>query len=165
MAPKKQPAKFKITNTTVKPARIVDGKDQRKVSERVGHSVQFTDHRDQVVMLGPNKFALTETIDAGLMALERGGMIRIDPIDDITVALREYRQQGVDGKQAIKTEAAKSEPRRANSVEMGLDKHTSKGGIEHEGAVNPNGDPNFVVKAGASGRAKRQQRVSSQGEV
>lgn len=44
---------------------------------------------------------------------------------------------------------------------MGKDTHTQKGGAEHEGAVNPNGDPNFLAKPSKNKR-KRNRGASNE---
>lgn len=147
--------KYKVTNTTVKPVRRdIHGADTRPAVERVGHPVKFKDGDadnapDRILQSGQH--CIVSHVNSGLLGLQRGGFVRIEKIDDISTALREH---AYDGK-AVQT---RTKPKRkATAVEMGKDTYSQRSGSEHEGAVNPDGDPNFLVKAkrGGTGRAKR----------
>ncbi len=158
--------KYKITNTTVKPVKKgPNGTDLRTAVEKVGHAVQFRNAKDQVIVLHPGRMTIIEDVDPGLLNLQRGGFIKIEPIKDISAALKEHALQDSAGLDARKkaAEGRKNENRKATAVEMGKDTHSQKGGAEHDDAVNPDGDPNFLAKAPSKktkGRTKGTEVVS-----
>ena len=134
--------RFKITNITVRPPRLDStGKDLRTAVERVGHPVQFRDDMDRPVILQPGRHYISNKIDGGLLGLQKGGFIKIEKIDDITQALQQHAFQ--EGRKA----KPQAQGRKATAVQMGLDTHTQKSGAEYEGAVNPDGDPNFLAQS------------------
>ncbi len=142
--------KFKITNTTVKPVKKgPNGTDLRTAVEKVGHAVQFRNAKDQVIVLHPGRMTIIEDVDPGLLNLQRGGFIKIEPIKDISAALKEHALQESAGLDARKkaAEERKNDNRKARAVEMGKDTHSQQGGAEHEDAKNPDGDPNFIARA------------------
>jgi hypothetical protein len=145
--------KYRITNTTVKPPRVgPSGKDTRTTIERVGHFVQWRDEQDRMISFPVGSPKFVNKVDGGLMGLARGGYIKIEKIGDVTEVLEEHAYP-------VRPKAAPAKTaKRASAVQMGLDTHESKGGAEYEGAVNPDGDPNFLVTAGAAGKRKRRAR-------
>lgn len=141
--------RYKITNMTVKPPRIVDGKDTRDIGEKVGHSVMFRDENDRTTVLTQGRSVIVNDLLPGLIEMQRGGFIKIEPITDIAAALKEHSLQAEEERLAKKkaAEVKKTDPRKARAVEMGKDTYDQKGGSEHDDAVNPSGDPNFLAKA------------------
>jgi hypothetical protein len=148
--------KFKITNTTVKPQKVVNGQDVRSATERRGHAVSFRDERNNPVMLQAGQSTIISNVDGGLLGLQRGGFVKIEPLKDITSALEEHAYKPT-------THVHNQKVRKAKAAQMGLESKDLKGGSEHEGAVNPDGDPNFLVKAPKKSqtRQKRGSRVSA----
>lgn len=164
--------KFKITNTTVKPPKLdpKTGKDMRTAIEKVGHSVQFRVGPDQttarVVRLIQGMSTLVDNLDPGLLNLQRGGFIRIEPIKDIAAALREHSLQQKETKATAKksAEAKRDDNRKARAVEMGKDTYAQKGGAELEDAVNPDGDPNFLATATSSKGGRKRKAGRNKGQ-
>ncbi|NDC22588.1 MAG: hypothetical protein EBZ49_00435 [Proteobacteria bacterium] len=151
--------KYRIINTTVKPVRLdANGKDTRKTIERVGHGVQWRDEQDRVINLQANKQYFVNRIDGGLLGLARAGLIKIEKVDDVTDVLSEHVYQP-------KTVVAQATAKKATAVQMGLDDHAEASGKEYEGAVNPDGDPNFLVTAhrDKSKRVRRQRNADTTG--
>jgi hypothetical protein len=133
--------RFKVTNTTVKPPRIVNGKDERQPSERVGHFIQFEDEKKRSILLGPGQFAVIgdNVLDEWFIKNEQEGELKITPIKDMGSALEEFRLHAANKAAPVK---AKVEPSNIRVAEMGDSGSTTLG----EG-VTPGGEPNFVVKA------------------
>lgn len=154
---RKNQEKFKITNSTIKPPRMVGGKDVRSAVEKVGHPVQFRDAQDRIIMIMPNKFRIVSEVSEGMMGLQRGGFVQIEEVKDMATALKDYSYSQRQERMKAAAEAKESSAKAAHAVEMGKDSHQSKSGSEHDGAVNPDGDPNFLVKAprGKRGRTKK----------
>lgn len=135
--------KYKVTNTTIKPL-VTDekGRDVRKPSERRGHSVSFSDKAGKTILLQAGRFAVVEELDHALMKFEEDGLVKIEPIKDMGSVLEAFRAQGKQTATIEKTEAP-----RVRMTEMGDAPIYAKGGNEYEGAINPDGEPNFVVRA------------------
>lgn len=132
--------RYKITNTTVKQPRLNKlGIDTRKAVEKVGHMVKFTEG-DNERILPPGRTVIVTRLDAGLISLEHGGFVKIEKIANSVNALR---NNVYDENVARKSRTKLS---KANIVEMGKDGHKGNSGSEYEDAVNPDGDPNFLVK-------------------
>lgn len=169
----KQP-KYLIYNTTRKPPRIVNGKDQRSMSEKVGHGVTFRDKRGApCIIVAGGQPRMVDELTPGLIALATGpdSCIKIKKIDDVMEALQDH---------ALPQPVATAKPKAfaegvppvgptssaGKAVEMGADTHAQRGGSEHEGAVNPSGDPNFLVRAPAgpqhSRRAAKKDAAAAQ---
>lgn len=159
--------KFKITNTTVKAVRRDnEGKDIRSATEKVGHPVKFFSdvENKREIILYQGRMTLLESISPGILNLQRGGFIKIDQIKDISVALKEHALQETAVMHAKKKYVGESKDanRKARATEMGKDTHAQKGGAEHEDAVNPDGDPNFLAKA-ESDKTRRQKKKVTDG--
>lgn len=158
---------YRVTNTTVKPPRRdKDGKDLRTTTEKVGHYVTFKKSDKEHTTLPQGRSTLVSNIDEGLMNLARGQLVSIQKIDDISTALKEHtldnQKQREASNQALREE---HRPKRvAKSVQMGEDKHGTdvKEDSEYKGAVNPDGNPNFV--AVASPKRKRGRPRKNAGE-
>lgn len=143
--------KYKVTNTTVKPARLVDGKDLRPAVERKGHAVSFRDEKNTPIMLQAGQSTIVSNLDSGLLGLQRGGFVKIEKIEDITTALQEHAYKPTNHQHNANV-------RKAKTAQMGVENYKQNGGSEHEGAVNPDGDPNFLVKASPKGSRKPRQK-------
>lgn len=130
---------FKVTNTTVKAQRVVNGKDTRTTIEKVGHPVSFSDDKGKPVMLQQNQVTVVNELDSGLLNLRRGGFIKIEEIKDFADILQEHTYKPT-------THQVNAEIRKGRVVEMGTK------GVD-EDAVNPDGEPNFVAKASSTKRA------------
>lgn len=160
--------KFKVTNSTVKPVKLCPktGKDLRKNIEKVGHAVQFRIGADektaQIKRLFQGQSTLVDNVDPGLLNLQRGNFVKIEAIKDIAAALREHALKGAEthGVRKRAAEAERDNARKARVVEMGKDTHDQKSGAEHEDAVNPDGDPNFLAQT-----SKRKARKVKAKEV
>lgn len=154
-------AHYRITNTTVKKPRLdKNGKDLRTAQEKVGHYVSFKDDRGTIVRLPPSRSAIVRTLDTGLLNLREGHYVRIEQIEDIASALRSHKAEEAEAKPASKKKTSKKKTtkkpgkraRKAKATEMG---DTPKPG-EYEGAVNPDGEPNFVATAKSKETRKRE---------
>jgi hypothetical protein len=151
---------YKITNTTVKPARLdpTTGADLRKISERVGHAVSYLDDsgRSVAIQAGDTPRFLSKR-NPGVDRLEAAGYIAVEEVDDITTALRNHVMsspavRGAVAKADTEATADITAPVKARAVEMGESSAEAAkvAATEYEGATNPDGDPNFVVKAKSS---------------
>lgn len=143
---------YLIKNTTVKPVRLdpVTKKDTRSVVEKFGHAVQWRDSHDKVVTLGvSHPGEITTDIGPGLLGLMRDGYVSITQINDIGEVLALHAKSGKrTQRRGVKKDApVESLDRSAKAVEMGTDDYKQPSGNEYEGAVNPSGDPNFLVRA------------------
>ena len=157
--------KYEVRNTTVKPVRKdASGKDLRSAAERVGHPVQWRDTQDRVQVLAVGRHKIVSEVDNGLMSLARVGFISIIKLKDISVALKAHTFKSSDARPSArdtKATAAKEagSPGKAKATEMGRQDHSqiSEATGEYEGAVNPDGQPNFVAK-----RATRRRKSDGQ---
>lgn len=160
--------KFKVTNTTVKAVRKdpKTGNDIRTATEKVGHGVQFRVGPDpqtaRLIRLQQGQSTLVDALDPGLLNLQRGGFVRIEPIKDIAAALQEHSFQKAQNLASRKkdAEAKRDQDRKARAVEMGKDTYAQKGGSELEDAVNPDGDPNFLAKAASTAKRRKRKGVA-----
>lgn len=158
---------YRVTNTTVKPPRYdKNGKDLRTTVEKVGHAVTFKKNKDEPVTLIQGKHVIISNIEEGLMNMARGGLVSIQKIDDIATALKEHtlerQKQREATNQALKEE---QKPKRvAKAVQMGEDKHGAdvKEQSEYSGAVNPDGNPNFVAVATKKKRGRRKKEQTAE---
>ena len=167
-----QQKKFKIVNTTVKPVRKdpTSGADLRTTTEKVGHAVSFVDQSGGAVMVTQAHPRIVDTLSEGILRLNRGGYIRIESIEDVVTVLKNHvdsttKKTGADifSPDSVFTETnsdvAHTSQRVAKAKEMGLDTHAQTGGKEYDGAVNPDGEPNFLVTASA--KVKRKERADT----
>jgi len=164
-----QQKKFKIVNTTVKAVRKdpVTGNDTRSASERVGHPVSFLNDKGEIVMVTQSQPRIIEALNEGVLHLSRGGYIRIEEIDDVVTVLKNHVDNtsrntdlfAPDQAAQASQPTAKNEDRTAKAKEMGLDNYAQASGKEMDGAVNPDGDPNFLVTAPRT--PKKKERVGT----
>lgn len=157
--------KYKVTNTTVKPPNA-SGKDLRDWTAKQGHGVQFRSPQNDVVKVYPGKPRITDYVNEGMSRLQRGGFIRIDPINGVEEVLRLHAHNKDDRtshpasaeEKAFRDSSHESatERPRVSAVEMGQDTTVARG---EDHAVNPDGNPNFVVTANKN--AKRKQRFAT----
>ena len=130
--------KWKVVNTTIKAiTKDERGNDTRKSMDKIGHPVMFKDGKNPIVIHAGQMKLITE-MNTGIMALQRGGYVRIEKIEDMADALKDH---------VYKPETKVVPQMVGKAVEMGHDDYNQKSGQEYEGAVNPDGDPNFIVKA------------------
>lgn len=153
--------RFRVTNTTVKkPKYNKEGKDVRTVTEKVGHAVQWRDEKDALIQLYPSRSKIVDKILPSIQSLADGMYVKIELIDSIGKVLAEHTQRESEARSKARTEAKKKrkKSKKAKAVEMGKDGHGQGSGTEHEGATNPDGDPNFLVKAPRGGKKKKKSR-------
>jgi hypothetical protein len=161
-------SKYKIINTTVKPPKLNKaGVDVRPWTEKLGHGVQFRNMNNEIVKVDTNRPRITDYLNEGMLRLQRGGFIRIEEIGDVTEVLKKHTLSK-EGKlssildpdehatNSIAHNSA-SERVRATAVEMGNDDTVARG---ENSMVNPDGEPNFVVRADKN--LKRKQRFEQE---
>lgn len=166
--------KYLIYNVTRQEPRYDNksGKDMRTTRQRVGHAVAFRDRYDHAhLVVAGGRPVLVDEVTPGMMALATPDPVtgevhlRIREIDDVMEALKEHtlparaarpkaEASALGTAQGSVVQEATPPSRRPSlegntAVEMGKDQHAQRGGTEHEGAVNPSGDPNFLVRAPA----------------
>lgn len=166
MAHKQSQKRYLIYNATRMEPKFCPktGEDLRTTRQRVGHAVSIRDRNDDVKLIpAGGRPALVDEITPGMLALaspdEYGNVhIRIKEVDDVMEALKDHvmpakaapvRQQAFPGGVPPNSPTPAPVARQAKAVEMGKDTHTQAGGSEHEGAINPDGNPNFLVRAKA----------------
>lgn len=162
--------RFKITNTTIKKPKLhpKTNEDMRKMVEKVGHNVAFRTDTGERVEVERHRPRIVSSVNEGMLRLQRGGFIRIDPIDDVVDVLQQHtldtKRDILAPDEHVKIEDAVAHPaagRVARAVQMGEDKYEQKGGTETDGAINPDGDPNFVVRANKNMKRKQKTAESS----
>jgi len=138
---------FEISNITVKPPRLdpKTGKDLRKAIERVGHGVSYREGdppNDRVILLMPGRPRLLHNVPASLLTLREQGYVSIKRINSVVEKFEGHTYKAPPRIQQMPK--PKSEERYpAKVAEAGAPSR-------YEGAVNPDGDPNFVVVAPSS---------------
>jgi hypothetical protein len=161
-----------VFNTTRKAPKVCPktGRDLRSNEERVGYNISFRDEMDtsQVVAPGqPPRF--TSRIDQGLVNLVKSGAIEIKKMNDITDAMDAHVAAPARAPRPKATASPNVAPatstgqmnlfdapdRSARVTETGKENHAARGGREHESAVNPDGEPNFLVKTKEVTRKRR----------
>ena len=169
--------KVKITNTTVKKPKIINGKDVRTALERVGHGVQFTDGANRRIRLNPTKSIITEPTDPGLIKLSQAGYIKIEQGADIADQFKNLSlnpskvsaPKSVEVKKEVVEEVVEQvveEPTRmAHAVEMGKDEHSGSDFLNDDDAVDPDGKPNFVVQAPSAETRSKKKRKKRNNEM
>jgi len=162
--------RYMVFNTTRKPPKICPktGVDLRSNEERVGFNISFRDEMDTSQVVAPGQPArFTSRIDQGLINLKKAGAIDIKKMNDITDAMdahvaapaRAPRPKATanpnDAPATGQTNLFDAPDRSARTTETGKEDHTARGGREHESAVNPDGEPNFLVKTKEVTRKRR----------
>ena len=131
--------KYRIINTTIKPvARNAKGDDIRKAMDRVGHPVKFKEGKNDIV-LHAGQVRLVSEINPGVMSLQRAGYVKIEKVDDMSEALKDHVYNSETVKEPV------TETPMVKAFEMRHEDYSHAS--ELEGAVNPDGNPNFLVKA------------------
>lgn len=164
--------KYKVINTTIKKPIInpKTGADMRPTINRVGHNVSFRLDTGERVEVERHRPRIVPHVNEGMLRLQRGGYIRIESIDDVTDILQKHtldskkpdlfkpddhvKSEGRN--ETVESEVAHSSASKVKAVQMGEDTYAQRSGAEMEGAINPDGDPNFVVKADKN--AKRSKK-------
>lgn len=163
--------RYKIINDTIKPLKLNSkGQDMRPNRDKTGSAVQFyTDESPsaKLVTIYQNKSTIVDELTNQIMGLHKRGKIIIETINDITDELKSFSVKPENG---APTNVYKA-PEKKIPVE---DTHkpipddikakaTPSGDVAHEEKlVNPDGEPNFVVKAPRGGLKKK---VEVQSEV
>ena len=159
--------RYRVTNTTVKQPKIdpKSNRDLRTAIERVGHPVSWRDSKGNsyAVAANQNPRYVTE-IPEGLYRLQRGGLVRIEEVGDITDDMKAHVVGRTASTPEVKAtiedtrEIPSEEPRKAGAVEMGKDDHS-------DNLVNPDGPDNFTVTAprGGTEGKKRKNRKNHRG--
>lgn len=85
-----QMKQFRVTNTTIKPEKLVNGRDIRKVIERVGYSVQYFDSNNVLQVLPPGQSRLVQGLNDGLINFKDLGLIKIEELQSLTDVLQDH---------------------------------------------------------------------------
>jgi hypothetical protein len=136
----KMAERYKITNTTQKPPRLVNGVDTRKKSEQVGHFIEFHERDDEKSprrLVPPGKFAIIGYLNEWFLEQERKGELKIDIVKDMGSALKEFRH-------STEEQVAKPAPKQLNLKINEMGKSPT---VDEDHMVNPAGEPNYIVKA------------------
>ena len=169
--------RWKVTNITVRQPRVdpTTKQDLRTAIERVGYNVSWKEEKDpNCTVLGPSQLRIVSRVTDGMIALANDGLLKIEEFGDIGDVLQTHASTGKRvQRRGVKGQAApmfaEQEPsalqaagprgrREARAAEMGQDNYAQKGGVEHEGAMNPSGDPNFVARAPSYETRKKMKR-------
>jgi hypothetical protein len=165
--------KYLVYNVTRKPPRLCEktGRDLRTLSEKVGHGVSFRDSKGtSYIIVAGGQPRMIDELTPGIIALATGTApsIRVKKIDDVMEALQDHTlaSQAAPKPRAFPSGAPElgvAALSKGLATEMGKDTHEQRGGSEHEGAINPSGDPNFLVRAPAG--AQHGRRSAKQKEA
>lgn len=150
--------RFKLVNTTVKPPRLhpKTGADLRPAVERVGHDVEVILDNGSPLRVEKHRPRIVDHLNEGMYRMQRGGFIRIEEIEDVTAILKKHTMDHKDSMlkpdENVKYEELAHqtvENKTAKAVLMGAtsSEDAKKLDSKSEGAVNPDGEPNFVVTA------------------
>lgn len=147
--------RYKVINTTIKAARLNEqGRDTRTASERVGHAVGIRLDNGKTVMVTPTRPAMLPFINESILRRAREGMLEIQQISGIEDALKEHtlsvKKPAPRAAEQETAETVLSNMEKAPTVhaqQMGFDVPPYGASKEYDGATNPDGEPNFVVKA------------------
>lgn len=144
--------RYKVTNTTRK-VRPVEGPDSRTNLQKNGYRLSLkNENGDSAVLVPGGKPVITNHLDQRLIELHSLGDILIEEFGDLAKELEAFT-------------LAPDRPTRAalnpleNNSRVSLTGHENhspqSSGREMEGAVNPDGDPNFLVKTKEVKRVRR----------
>lgn len=154
---------YKITNTTIQPKRLDPrtGKDLRTTTERVGHAVQWTDSKGDIVMLRPKSSPYyTTSLPEQIIALVRLGHVAVEKeADGLFSAIRQ--QHSITG---VTKDVAALQPKaeapeetkpltKVKAIMMGMD-----GASEEKDPVNPDGPDNFTASVSDAKVSKKKTR-------
>lgn len=156
--------KYRIQNITRKP-KPAQGPDTRTMIQKKGHYVSYRNAQDKVIMLRPDEIKIINEPTDDIVSLVSQGYLACVPLKDITDALEEHKGGGRRKKSTPEAEVAaelavataQGQRRQARASMMG-EVQNVRGVTELEGAVNPDGNPNFSVTATRDSVPKRQPR-------
>jgi hypothetical protein len=167
--------KYIITNTTVKQPRIdpITKQDGRTLTEKNGYMVSYRDKRDQVTVLRASEFRQVTEVPDNVWGLESEGLVSVRKAKDVAEELKghTFKRERRGAKAPVAADAPVAAPteekaekatrgkRQARVVEMGQDGHRGADSPE-DGAIHPDGEPNFVVQA-PSAETRRRSRERS----
>lgn len=159
--------RFKLINTTVKPPKInpKTGQDLRTMVEKVGHDIEVILDNNAAIRVEKHRPKIVDHVNEGMLRLERGGFIRIEVVDDVTAMLKSHVINGNKDSILKPDENLKyqepvhpaAEDRKAKVAQMGEEGKEPTDKLE--GAVNPDGAPNFVVTASKDAKLSRKNKL------
>jgi len=160
--------RFKLVNTTVKKPRLhpKTAADLRTAIERVGHDVEVILNSGTPLRIEKHRPRIVDHVNEGMHRMEHYGYIRIEPIEDVTAVLKHHTMVTKDTilkpDENVKYEELQSKPfekREAKVVMMGESsvEDVKKAESKYEGAVNPDGEPNFSVTASKDMKVNRKR--------
>lgn len=152
-----QGKKYKIINDTIKPPKMSPGgSDSRRAIERIGHMVSFVDGEGRHRVLGPTgqTSCIVDKLTEPMMRHARARRVRIEEIDDVVTALKQHAMAPEAARAVVAEAPAVETVEKVFAGEMGDPTRESVGGTETPEAVNPDGDPNFLVRAPRGGEKK-----------
>lgn len=157
--------KYQVRNITKKP-KPAQGPDTRTVIEKRGHFVCYRNSAGNNVMLRPDEVKIINEPNEDIISLVTTGYLSCEPLKDITDALKNHtgtssRKKKADPEAETAAELAQAtamgkRARQARASMMGETQNT-RGVTELEGAVNPDGNPNFTVTASRDSVPKRER--------
>lgn len=81
---------YRVTNTTIKAPKVVNGVDTRKIIEKVGYSVQYYDSEGVLQVLPPGHSRVTQTINDGMINFKDLGLLKIEEISNVANLLKDH---------------------------------------------------------------------------
>lgn len=148
--------KYKLINTTIKKAKIhpKTGKDLRTAVEKIGHPVKIRKENGQEIYVDRHRPRIVDEITEGMLSMHRGKYIRIEEIADEGDIWKKHvlgKNEDIFEPDELAKNAPKEQPKPKTEklgkvAEMGTP--TSPHATAESEGVNPDGDPNFLVKAG-----------------
>lgn len=160
--------KYQIRNITRKP-KPAQGPDTRTTIEKRGHFVAYRNTAGNNVMLRPDEVKIVNEPNEDIISLVSTGYLECVPLKDITDALESHTSKSGNSRRKKTDQEADTaaelnfataqgqKSRQARATMMGETQNT-KGVTELEGAVNPDGTPNFTVTATKDSIPKRQRQ-------
>lgn len=156
---------YQIQNITRRP-KPVNGPDTRTMTAKRGHYVSYRNHQDKVVMLRPDEVKIINEPGEDIYNLVSQGYLACWPLKDIADALSQHTAPSRRKKPAADTEtdaqladaAQRGRTARQGRASMMGETQDVRGVTELEGAVNPDGNPNFTVTATKNSVPKRQRQ-------
>lgn len=159
--------KYQVQNITRKP-KPAQGPDTRTTIEKRGHFVVYRNATGNNIMLRPDEVKIVNEPNEDIISLVTTGYLTCTPLKDIADALGNHTGKGASRRKKTDQEAETAadlnyatqqgrKARQARASMMGETQET-KGVTELDGAVNPDGNPNFTVTANRNSIPKRQPR-------
>jgi hypothetical protein len=160
--------RFKLVNTTVKKPKLhpKTGADLRTAIERVGHDVEVILNSGVPLRIEKHRPRIVDHLNEGMHRMETYGYIRIDPIEDVTQVLKNHVMVTKDSilkpDENVKYEEIMkpAEDRKEAKISMmgeSSSEDVKKMESKNEGAVNPDGEPNFSVTASKDMKLNRKR--------